>query len=350
MYKILKIFLIVLLIPAFILLFLIGYATITDYRPDPEQQLVNAGASAIPVSDSSVISLLIWNIGYCGLDEKMDFFYDGGKGVRTPEEQLMMNYASVNSFLQSQDSIDIFLFQEVDTRSKRSYRLNQVDRLSGEFDNYVGVFGKNYDVFFVPVPPARPMGAVNSGLLTLSRLVPSTAVRYSFPGEYGWPTRLFMLDRCFLVLRIPVSNGKELLVINTHNEAYDDGSIRDQQMAHLNEFLVEEYSLGNYILVGGDWNQCPPGFQPDFSGEVFDTLDIKNIEPGYLPAGWQWVYDNTIPTNRRLDIPYTKGKTRTTVIDFYLLSPNINMLDCNTIDLKFVNSDHQPVRLDIALQ
>ena len=350
MYKILKIFLIVVLIPVLTLLFLISYATVTDYRPDSAEHLTNAGTVTIPIPDSSVISLLIWNIGYCGLDKQMDFFYDGGKGVRTPTEQFMLNYASIDRFLQSQDGVDIFLLQEVDIRSKRSYRLNQVERLSGEFDGFISFYGKNYDVFFVPVPPAQPIGAVNSGLLTLSRLVPSTAIRYSFPGKYGWPTRLFMLDRCFLVLRIPVSNGKELLVINTHNEAYDDGSIRDQQMAYLKEFLVEEYSRGNYILVGGDWNQCPPGFQPAFSGEVFDTIDNKNIEPGYLPADWQWVYDNTLPTNRRLDIPYTKGETRTTVIDFFLLSPNIKLQVCSTIDLKFENSDHQPVRLNIALQ
>ena len=46
-----------------------------------------------------------------------------------------------------------------------------------------------------------------------------------------------MLDRCFLVNRYPVSNGNELLMINTHNSAYDDGSLRKQQMDFLKDFL-----------------------------------------------------------------------------------------------------------------
>jgi len=170
------------------------------------------------------------------------------------------------------------------------------------------------------------------------------------PGQYAWPKQLFMLDRCFLVMRIPVNNGKELLIINTHNEAYDDGTIRDQQMNYLKAFLLKEYNKGNYIVVGGDWNQCPPGFTPRFDGEIFDTVNNKAIERDYLPADWQWVYGSQIPTNRRLDIPYTRGLTLTTVIDFYLLSPNVRSMAVKTIDLSFENSDHQPVSLKIALQ
>jgi endonuclease/exonuclease/phosphatase family metal-dependent hydrolase len=216
----------------------------------------------------------------------MDFFMTG-KGCENNEEQFRLNFKAVDQFLQSQDSVDIFMLQEVDQHSKRSYRFNEVEQLTAAFTDYSSFYGKNYDVFFVPVPPSSPMGSVNSGLLSLSRFAPENAERYSFPGRYSWPTRLFMLDRCFLVMRFEMSKGKQLLVINTHNEAYDDGSIRDQQMAYLKEFMIAEYAKGNYILVGGDWNQCPPGFIPAFSGEVFDTVDYKGIEPDYLPPDWK---------------------------------------------------------------
>jgi endonuclease/exonuclease/phosphatase family metal-dependent hydrolase len=139
-------------------------------------------------------------------------------------------------------------------------------------------------------------------------------------------------------------------VINTHNEAYDDGSIRDQQMAFLKGFMLTEYNRGNYLIVGGDWNQCPPGFKPQFSGEVFDTINNKGVGINYVPADWQWVYNPSIPTNRRLDIAYIRGKTMTTVIDFFLLSPNIRLQAIKTTDLGFESSDHQPVSIKIALQ
>jgi endonuclease/exonuclease/phosphatase family metal-dependent hydrolase len=349
MRRILKIFLVVILIVALVFIFLILYASISDYSPAKTTELTGFQDRVDTIPGSDTISLLIWNIGYCGLDKQMDFFYDGGKGVRTPEAQLMRNYASIRQFLKGNDSADIIMLQEVDVKSKRSYSFNEVSDLSETFNTFASFYGKNYNVFFVPVPPMKPMGSVNSGLLSLSRFNPATAVRYTFPGEYGWPKQLFMLDRCFLVMRFPVNDGKELLVINTHNEAYDDGSIRDEQMKYLKEFLLSEYENGNYIVVGGDWNQCPPAFTPAFTAEVFDDVNNKGIETNYLPADWQWIYDPSKPTNRRLDIAYTKGITRTTLIDFFLLSPNIRSLAISTTDLGFENSDHQPVFLKISL-
>jgi endonuclease/exonuclease/phosphatase family metal-dependent hydrolase len=194
------------------------------------------------------------------------------------------------------------------------------------------------------------MGSVNSGILSFSRYSPSEVTRISFPGEYSWPKQLFMLDRCFLVMRFPLSGGKQLLVVNTHNEAYDKGNIRDEQMAFLKKFLLSEYEQGNYIIVAGDWNQCPPDLHPGFTEDVFDTIDYKGIEPGYLPSGWTWAFDSTMPSNRRVDIAYVKGTTRTTVIDFFLLSPNMRSSACKTIDLGFACSDHQPVEIKINLQ
>jgi endonuclease/exonuclease/phosphatase family metal-dependent hydrolase len=350
MLRYLKIFFVILLIPVVIFVLLIVYASLSDYHPDKVEIIQHSDDAPDTISDSAVVNLLIWNIGYCGLDKKMDFFYDGGTGVRTTNEQLRLNLTGINQFLLANDTVDFILLQEVDLKSRRSYRVNEVEQLSEELGNNSSYYGKNYDVFFVPVPFNNPMGSVNSGLFSHTRFIPRAIERYPFPSQYDWPKRLFMLDRCFLVMRFPLSNGKELLVINTHNEAYDNGSIRDQQMAWLKDFLLSEYRLGNYMVVGGDWNQCPPAFRPCFNGEIFDTIDYKGIEKSYLPPEWTWVYENTVPSNRRLDIAYTKGKTRTTVIDFFLLSPNMRALGCYAIDLGFENSDHQPVIAKIALQ
>jgi endonuclease/exonuclease/phosphatase family metal-dependent hydrolase len=350
MRKFLKYCAVALLIPLAIFIILILYATLSDYRPAERELLKDAQNVTPAITDSAIINMVIWNIGYCGLDKEMDFFYDGGKGVRTSEDKLKHNFSNISTFLRANDSTAIIMLQEVDIKSHRSYRFNEVESITESMNDYKAFFGKNYDVFFVPLPFYDPMGSVNSGLLSLTRFNPSAVERYAFPGQYAWPKKLFMLDRCFLVMRFPVSNGKELLVINTHNEAYDNGSIRDQQMAYLKKFLLSEYQQGNYIVTGGDWNQCPPGFKPQFSEEIFDTINSKGIETDYLPADWKWVYNPAIPTNRRLDIAYSRGKTLTTVIDFFLLSPNIKPLTIKTTDLGFENSDHQPVSVKIALQ
>jgi len=329
--------------------FLIFYATISDYKP-AKQELVFETTNPDIYPEWTDIDIMIWNIGYCGLSSEMDFFYDGGKEVRTSKKQVQLNLQNVISELQGNDTLEFILLQEVDVNSKRSYGTPMYDSIAANLSEYKSFFGKNYDVFFVPVPPLKPMGSVESGLQTLSKFVPSSSVRWSFPGKFDWPTSLFMLDRCFLVNRYPMIGEKELLIVNTHNSAYDEGGVlRTQEMNYLKDFLISEYEKGNYVVVGGDWNQSPPSFEPQYTVDVFDRDDFTLIPDGYLPDSWRWVFDPATATNRRVKIPYERGLTPTTIIDFYLVSPNVETLAVNTLDRKFANSDHQPVRLKIRL-
>lgn len=348
MKRILKILgLIIVLILVLFGIFLI-YATIDDYRPE-EKIIVYQNESPDAFNDTSVLSLMIWNIGYAGLGDDMDFFYDGGSQVRTSQEKTAENLKAVMNFIAAEDSTDFFLFQEVDIDSKRSYHLNQYDSVSTIFPDYASVFAPNYKVFFVPVPISNPMGKTEGGLMTVSRYKVSESVRYAFPGNYEWPKSLFMLDRCFLVNRYPLENGKELLIINTHNSAYDDGSLRTAQMEYLKDFLLEEYGKGNYIIVGGDWSQSPPNFTPNFKDQVHDEDNRSDIPGDYL-SDWTWLYDKSQPTNRRVKTIYKKGETPTALIDFFLLSPNVEALEVKTVDLNFEHSDHQPVKAFVKLK
>jgi endonuclease/exonuclease/phosphatase family metal-dependent hydrolase len=346
--KILKALLIIILLAVMAFVGMIVYAVVTDYKPK-EKEIVFTGEKADKLKDTIELSLLTWNIGYCGLDKEMDFFYDGGKKVFTPKPKCINNLTEIEKFLIENDSTDFFLIQEIDKGSKRSYYINEYDSLSAALKNYSSFFAKNYDVFFVPVPPASPMGKVLSGLATFSKYQPSSSVRYSFPGEYGFPKQLFMLDRCFLVNRYPLENGKELVVINTHNEAFDPGDIRKAQMAYLKDFIVSEYKNGNYIITGGDWNQSPPDFKPDFSGNQVNTLQMM-MTSDYLPAEWKWIFDKSTPSNRTVIAAYDPSSTTTTVIDYFLLSPNIEAISIKCINLNFENSDHNPERIKIKLK
>jgi endonuclease/exonuclease/phosphatase family metal-dependent hydrolase len=345
--KILKAILIFIIALAGILAGIIVYALITDYKPQEKIVVFNSD-NPDRLNDTTELSILTWNIGYCALDKDMDFFYDGGTKVFTPRSQYITNLNSVKSFLNSNDTIDIFMLQEIDIDSKRSFHTNQFDTIAGVLKDYHPFFGKNYDVFFVPVPPTSPMGKVKSGIAIFSRYIPSSSVRYSFPGQYGFPKQLFMLDRCFLVNRYPLEGGKELVVVNTHNEAFDPGEIRKAQMAYLKDFILSEYNKGNFVVAGGDWNQSPPDFKPDFSvNKVNEGQMIMNSD--YLPSDWTWIYDNKTPSNRSVIAAYNPSSTTTTVIDFYLLSPNIVDISVGCINLNFANSDHNPVRVKLRL-
>ena len=347
-----KLFKIILYFILFIILAFAGFvltAVILDYDPD-ETSLVHESKDVTKLSDTIEFDILNWNIGYCGLDKSMDFFYDGGKHVRPSKENVINSLAGVIDFLQSQDSMEFILLQEVDKKSKRSYRINEVDSIKAAIPEYKEYFGTNYDVFFVPTPVTEPYGKVLSGLVSLSKFQASNVTRYSFPGKYSFPKSLFMLDRCFLVKRFPLESGKELILINTHNEAYDDGSHRKKQMQYLHDFIVKEYETGNYIVVGGDWNQCPPAIQNKIDGYVFDNDDYSVIDKALYPEEWKWIFKNDLPTNRRVKTPYDQKTSPTTVIDFFLISPNVESLGIQNINLGFENSDHNPVKAKFRLK
>ncbi len=106
---------------------MILYAVISDYRP-AERTVLASSSEVQPVSDSLEFSLLSWNIGYCGLDEAMDFFYDGGTKVFTPKAECISNLNSVISLLKQNDYADFILLQELDRESRRSYRLISLQR------------------------------------------------------------------------------------------------------------------------------------------------------------------------------------------------------------------------------
>jgi endonuclease/exonuclease/phosphatase family metal-dependent hydrolase len=353
--KILKAVLILIAILVLGFIGLIVYAVISDYKPE-KKELISRSDSPSVLNDSLTISLLTWNIGYAGLDKDMDFFKDGGTKVITPRDKCLENIAAIGNFLKANDTIDFIMLQEVDRDSKRSYRIDQYETIAELRPVYNSFFAKNYDVFFVPAPPAEPMGKVLSGIAVYSKFIPESSTRYSLPGDFGFPTQLFYLDRCFMVSRFKVENGRELVLINTHNEAFDEGGkIREAQMESLKEFVLNEYNSGNYVIAGGDWNQYPPDFKPAFSSNqvftgVYGGFNLTGIESDYMPEDWTWIYDPAVPSFRTLVAAYDPATTPTSVCDIFCISPNIESVSVKCQNLGFANSDHNPVIVQVKLR
>ena len=167
--------------------------------------------------------------------------------------------------------------------------------------DYQSCFALNYECGFVPFPVTDPIGKVSSGLATYSRYTLADSVRQSLPVPFSWPVRAANLKRCLLISRIPVEGtDKELVIINLHLEAYDDGEGKTAQTQQLTNLLLEEYEKGNYVIAGGDFNQFFTGLDPVIK-------PTSQWVPGYLdalPEGWDYLYDDTTPTCRLLNQPY----------------------------------------------
>lgn len=318
--------------------------TYMEYTP-AEKETIHTNSKVLPY-ELDTLKVLTWNIGYAGLDSDMDFFMDGGNRMRQTEEKTKENLEAIASFLRQHQDVDFCLLQEVDIKSRRSYKIDELSAVALAMKQQLAFFALNYKAELVPVPVTNPMGGVESGIAVFSRYNPYQVVRHSYPSSESWPTRIFNLKRCFMSLRIPLSLGKELVVVNTHNSAYDDGNQRQEEMAYLKSFLLAEEQKGSYVVVGGDWNQTPPGYPESKGTAHFKPLPIDET---YMPQGWQWVYDAAVPSNRFLDSKYQEGVTQTTLLDFFLCSPNIRCIDVKTVNLGFASSDHNPVMLTLLI-
>lgn len=348
---ILRLVVLLVALPLLYLGIVILIGTVTDYRPEAVNELEITGSGSAKTIPDSTFTFISWNIGFCGLGAEMDFFYDGGKMVH-PEKKLVEKYKlGVLDFLMKNDSVDFFFLQEVDKNSARTRKLDEVQLIGEKMTGFAATYGTNYKVKFVPLPFTNPLGKVEMGQMNLSKVKPGSSQRYSYFSEYAWPKRLFMLDRCFVTSRFKLENGKELVLMNTHNSAYDaGGKLKQVEMPLIRDLMLEEYAKGNYVVAGGDWNQNPPDYDPGKITGEFIAVAGEPLEGSLFPEGWQIVYDAANPTNREIDAPLTSGKTEVTIIDYFILSPNISAEAIRVLSQNFIHSDHEPVYLKVRLR
>lgn len=316
-----------------------AYSMITEYSPKQIEVIPIIGEAETFSGDT--ITVVSWNIGYAGLGDDMDFFMDGGQSVQTSRGRTLTNLRGIVRFLKdSCADADFILLQEVDRKAKRTYQINELDTLISHFGpRYKAYYAPNFDVGYVPIPLLNAIGAVDAGLVTLSRCVPREAVRVGYPSGVSWPQSMFDLKRCMLSLEIALRDSAVIYINNTHNSAYDDGSQRTAELVYLNSYL----SAKELSITAGDWNSNPPSYNATSAEQVDEHFRPMKLKAGDFPAGYHFVSDTSIPSSRYGYEPYNKATTTRTVIDFAVTSPRVVPISVRCVDLGFNNSDHNPV-------
>ena len=352
------ILLVVVVVGCYIAYLMITYNRIADKQPIDIEN--NVAEVALQVDQEYTATT--YNIGFGAYTPDYTFFMDEGimeDGThKVGEHSVAASEESVRAC--TQGSIDLIrevnpdfaLFQEVDTDSTRSYNVDQKAAIEQAFPNMGSAFAVNFHSSFLAYPIPEMHGIVNAGLLSLSDTRVQSAVRRSFPVDDGFPTKFFDLDRCFLIERIPVSNGADLVLINNHMSAYDEGGkIRAQQLELLTGVMKSEVEAGNYVIVGGDWNHALCGSAEMYPSQAQVPPWVATFDDRLLPEGFTVVAaDNLaeVPTCRNNDIPYEKGVTYVTTVDGFIVSSNVEAHALN-IDAGFKYSDHNPVLLTFKL-
>ncbi len=335
---------------------LITYLTITEYRPEAIEEKEVIGSDSEELSIEDTLSVVSYNIGYGCDGKESDFFMDGGKMVRPDSIQIVeKNMDGTIEILQELDA-DVMFLQEIDRDSKRAYGIDEVQMVYETFqDAYNYAFAINYKTNYVPYPLYDNIGRVESGLMTLNSFEVIEAKRYNLPCSYSWPVRLAQLKRGLLVERVPLADSdREVVFVNLHLEAYAAGEKKEAQTKVLVDLLQSEYEKGNYVVAGGDFNQYFPETNTE---EVYPIYDGENYRPeeidaDILPEDWIWSIDLGTPSCRLLNEPYNPENEQTQyyAIDGFILSPNVKVERIETIDTQFEYSDHNPVYIEISFE
>jgi|YNPMSStandDraft_1061717.scaffolds.fasta_scaffold05786_1 endonuclease/exonuclease/phosphatase family metal-dependent hydrolase len=303
------------------------------------------------VINKDTLKLLIWNLGYAGLGENMDFFYEGGSEVCPNKNYYDFTLMNIKHILKKYDTIcDFILLQEVDFYSKRSYYLNQKKYIKKNLKQQIFSDSLvNYNVKFLPLPLKKPMGQVNSGLVSFSKYNPYLKFDFYFDQTYSFPKKLFFLDRGVLIHGYLYKNNKFLFVINIHLSAFDDAiEARVKEINVLKEIINLMVNKGHYVVVGGDWNINPPNFKL-LDTSLFNPVYYTEQNNEFFNSKFKYAYDSITATNRMVNEPFIVNKTMVSTLDYYLCSKNINILSVNSVNLQFKHSDHNPVKLMFCL-
>ena len=159
-----------------------------------------------------------------------------------------------------------------------------------------------------------------------------------------------------MVNRVAIDGtDKELVLVNLHLEAYDDGEGKIAQTKQLKELLEDEAAKGNYVIAGGDFNQS----FSNYDNSAYPLISEDMWQPGAVDVdqfddSLSFITDNSTPSCRSLDRPLAgndsdPGVFQYYMIDGFIVSDNLTINTVETRDLGFKNSDHNPIVMNVTV-
>ena len=342
---------VVLIVVGYLAYVLLSYSRIEDnLKLTPTADGVDAKAET-----GVVYTAVTQNLGFGAYTQDFTFFMDGGTESWAESEESVIDCINKGSETVKLLKPDFVMFQEVDFDSTRSYHVDQKAMLEEDFSDFSSTFAVNYDSAFLMYPLNEPHGTSRAGIMTLSHYNITSAVRRSLPISESF-SKFLDLDRCYSVSRVPVANGKDLVIYNVHLSAYGGSDeIRTAQMTMLFDDIKSEYEKGNYCLCGGDFNH-------DFTGDSTQklnggqTVDFGwaqpfpvDLLPDCIIRCDSYSQKNLVPTCRNCDIPYEEGNP-TFIVDGFLVTDNIEVTKLENVQTNFEYSDHNPVVIEFKLK
>ena len=315
----------------------------------------NETTEANTLTTGKKYSALTYNIGFGAYTPDFSFFMDGGKSSWAKSKESVLETIQGAGELAASKDPDFAMIEEVDLNSTRSYHVNEYNILKDCFPDYYYVFAQNYDSAFLFYPFTQPHGSSKSGIGLFSKYPVTSALRRSLPISTSF-SKFLDLDRCYSISRVPVDNGKELVIFALHMSAYGNSDvIREGQIAMLSADMQKEYEVGNYVLCGGDFNhdlKASDGDEEEHESWAYPfprealpehfSFCIDALSEEERNAMWN--------SARNADMAYVPDVTYTVTLDGFIVSDNIECLTYENVDTGYSYSDHDPVYMEFKLK
>lgn len=340
----------VLIIAAYVAYVFLSYHRIEDNTP-LEVSGLQEGMEPARVGEE--YRIVTYNVGFGAYTPDYTFFMDGGESSWAESEESVL--ATIRGAADTVNSLDadLVLLEEIDLDATRSYHVDQSELFRQAFPECCYDLAVDYDSPFLFYPFTEPHGKSLAAIGVYSSLPITSALRRSLPISEGF-SKLVDLDRCYSVSRIPVENGKELVIYAVHMSAYGNSdAVREGQKRMLQEDMAKEVAAGNYVICGGDFNHNLLAADDETDAESWAYPYPRS----YLPEGMHFCLDQLsdaeraalAPTTRNADIPYDPAESLCLTIDGFIISDNIEQVSYATVDTQFAWSDHNPVLLTFRL-
>lgn len=315
--------------------------------PDALRLPITGARTGTKMPRGRPLKLLVWNIQYAA--GRGSFFYDGGRQVSSPRERVEATLRDIGTAIAAERP-DLVLLQEVDRGARRTHDLDEHDELVHAAGLSHHISTPYHRARYVPIPRHEPLGHVDMHLSAMTRFRITGATRYQLPRlhEPLW-RRLFNLRRALLDVRIPLMDGGELALLNTHLSAFSfgDGTL-PAQISYVKRHLHRLELQGTPWLLAGDFNCLTPGFSRSdlpLRAQDYYPEDPSPIEPLFDAFHTPIAAEELVrlgPSQVGTYAP-AEGVPADRTLDYVFAGARVTLLEQRALHQHLALSDHAPL-------
>lgn len=252
---------------------------------------------------------------------------------------------------------DVSLFQNVDEKSSRSFRVDQISAILKKANSQDSAFLVDTSFKYFPYPIFNPIGRAVSGKLITTNFEISSAESLDLPKKPTIFNQFFEQSYNCEIVKMKVSQSdKQLVIFNVNLSSSDSEDVLVNQMKTVFKRMQEESEKGNFVIAGGSFNLSPDNSVELLKGKQEPTPSFYSLNTELIPAGFKLVnpfnVTKKIGTVRDASIPLKREEkeivNNQVVADYFFVSNNIEANSkIESSDFQF--STHNLVKLKFKL-